>query len=245
MGEMRVGCSGWNYRHWRGLFYPEGLPVKAWFARYGAAFDTVEINNSFYRLPTAETFAAWREQAPPGFRYAVKANRFLTHQKKLKDPAEPLDRMLGHVRALGDRLGPILYQLPPRWRLDLGRLGGFLDLLPPGLEHVFEFREPSWMTDAVFRLLDDRGLSFCTHDMPDMVVPRIAVGPLAYVRFHGTTGKYVGRYPREVLEDWLEWMAAQRAQGRGVYAYFNNDIHGHAVAGALELKRLVGDRAAD
>lgn len=242
MGKIHIGCSGWNYRHWRGLFYPAKLPARTWFAHYAECFDTVEINNSFYRLPSAEVFDAWREQAPSGFRYAVKANRFLTHQKKLKDPAEPLARMFGNVLHLGDKLGPILYQLPPRWRLDLRRLHAFLDLLPPGPTHVFEFREPSWMTDVVFEMLDACGASFCTHDMPGMTVPRLAVGRVAYVRFHGSTGKYWGRYSAGQLADWQGWMESERQRGRDVYAYFNNDIHGHAIEDALALKRLFEPR---
>lgn len=182
------------YKHWRGLFYPDGLPVKRWFAHYAAAFDTVEINNSFYRLPSPETFAGWREQAPPGFHYAVKANRFLTQAKKLKDYAEPLARMMRSVEALGPALGPVLYQLPPRFAINLERLEGFLAILPRDVANVFEFREPSWYSDAVFALLERYGASLCVHDMPGSAGPLIAVGPIAYVRFHGTDGKYVGRY---------------------------------------------------
>jgi uncharacterized protein YecE (DUF72 family) len=238
MGDIRIGCSGWNYKHWRGPFYPDGLAMKHWFAHYAAAFDTVEINNSHYRLPEAAVFAAWRDAAPPGFVYAVKASRFLTHHKKLKDPDEPIERLLGRARHLGPTLGPLLYQLPPRWRLDLDRLRGFVERLPRDVVHVMEFRDPSWMTDPVFALLDAHGIGFCTHDMPGLEVPRAAVGPVAYVRFHGTAGKYVGRYSEAVLADWLAWMQAQAADGREVYAYFNNDIHGHAIDDALALKRL-------
>src|SRR5687768_5484356 len=118
MGEIRIGCSGWNYKHWRGLFYPAELPMKRWFAHYASVFDTVEINNTHYRLPEAEVFAVWRDAAPPGFVYAVKASRFLTHRKKLKDAAEPIERLTSRARHLGDRLGPLLYQLPPNWKLD-------------------------------------------------------------------------------------------------------------------------------
>src|SRR3954469_24719354 len=142
--SIRIGCSGWNYRHWRGAFYPEKLPVKRWFEYYSEQFDTVEINNSFYRLPPAETFAKWRDQAPPGFAYAVKANRYLTQAKKLKDCAEPIARMMPPVRHLDTALGPILYQLPPTLRLKPGGLEEFLTLLPTGLVHVFEFRHASW-----------------------------------------------------------------------------------------------------
>jgi uncharacterized protein YecE (DUF72 family) len=134
MERIRIGCSGWNYRHWRALFYPQGLPQKRWFAFYAGHFDTVEINNSFYRLPRTETFSKWRDQAPAGFCCAVKANRFLAQAKKLKDCAEPLQRMMVSFRALGERLGPILYQLPPRFRINLERLEDFLKLAPRDAE---------------------------------------------------------------------------------------------------------------
>src|SRR4051812_16127740 len=163
--RIRVGCSGWIYRHWRAAFYPEALAVKRWFAHYAAQFETVELNNSFYRLPKAEAFDAWREQAPAGFRYAVKANRFITQAKKLKDCAEPIARMMAPVRHLGESLGPILYQLPPRFRINLERLEAFLDLLPRDLTHVFEFREKSWLTPEMLALLERYGASFCVHDM--------------------------------------------------------------------------------
>ncbi|MGK6355097.1 DUF72 domain-containing protein [Sphingomonas sp. DT-207] len=215
---IRIGCSGWIYRHWRGRFYPEKLAVKNWFAFYAEHFDTVEINNSFYRLPKAETFDAWREQAPPGFRYAVKANRFLTQAKKLKDCAEPLERMMPPFRHLGEALGPILYQLPPRFRLNLERLESFLQIVPKDVTSVFEFRDKSWYADEVFALLDRYGASFCTHDMPGLESPRNAVGPVAYLRFHGGQGKYWGRYSDEALLAAADWMAAQARAGREVWA---------------------------
>ena len=242
-GEIRIGCSGWNYKHWRGLFYPEKMPASLWFDHYAATFDTVEINNSFYRLPTAETFDKWRGQAPPGFCYAVKANRFLTQAKKLKDCAEPLQRMLTPFRHLGDRLGPILYQLPPRFRINLERLAEFIDLLPGDLTHVFEFREKSWLTEEVLALLDARGVSFCAHDMPGSATPRWAAGPIAYVRFHGGEGKYWGRYSDEGLLSWTDWIVSEARAGRPVWCYFNNDIHAHAIDDALTLRSMVAQAA--
>ncbi|WP_116089861.1 DUF72 domain-containing protein [Sphingomonas crusticola] len=239
--SIRIGCSGWNYRHWRGPFYPEKLPVKRWFEFYAEQFDTVEINNSFYRLPPAETFDKWREQAPPGFAYAVKANRYLTQAKKLKDCAEPVARMMAPVRHLGATLGPILYQLPPTLQLNLARLEEFLTLLPKDLIHVFEFRHPSWYVPETSELLAAKGASFCCHDMAGSVSPRWAVGPIVYVRFHGGVGKYWGRYERALLADWADWMQEKKAHGRTVWAYFNNDIFAHAIADALELKRLTAN----
>lgn len=239
-GSIRIGCSGWIYKHWRGAFYPEKMPISRWFDHYAATFDTVEINNSFYRLPKAETFDKWREQAPRGFVYAVKANRFLTQAKKLKDCAEPLQRMLTPFRHLGDRLGPILYQLPPRFRVNLERLSEFIDLLPRDLVHVFEFRDKSWLTEEVLALLDARGVSFCAHDMPGSATPRWAAGRHAYVRFHGGEGKYWGRYSDEGLLGWTDWIVEQSLLGRDVWCYFNNDIHAHAVHDALTLRSMVG-----
>jgi uncharacterized protein YecE (DUF72 family) len=237
--EIRIGCSGWNYRHWRGIFYPDRLPVKDWFAFYATNFDTVEINNSFYRLPKAETFAAWRKQAPPDFRYAVKANRFLTQAKKLKDCEEPVARMMAPVRHLGETLGPVLYQLPPMLRINLDRLESFLTLLPGDVTHVFEFRDTSWYAEETLAMLDRFGAGFVAHDFPAIASPRWAVGKVAYVRFHGGVGKYYGRYPDEVLLAWAEWMAAQAEAGRPVWAYFNNDGEAAAIDDALTLKTMM------
>ena len=238
-GRIRVGCSGWVYKHWRGIFYPEDLPQKRWFERYAEEFNTVEINNSFYRLPPGETFEKWRNQAPPGFCYAVKANRYLTQAKKLKDCEEPLERMMTAVRRLGDRLGPMLYQLPPKMKLNLERLESFLRILPKGVTRAFEFRNTDWYREEVFALLDRYGASFCVHDMPGSTSERIAVGPTAYVRFHGGEGKYWGRYSDEALLGWSDWILDQARQGRGVWCYFNNDIGGHAIEDARTLRSMI------
>jgi uncharacterized protein YecE (DUF72 family) len=238
-GTVRIGCSGWIYRHWRGLFYPESLPQRLWFDHYAETFATVEINASFYRRPTPENFDAWRDRAPPGFRYAVKVPRFITHMKKLMDCAEPVAEFLARARRLGETLGPVLYQLPPRWALNRERLDDFLALLPPDLTHVFEFREKSWMTEEVLALLDARGVSFCAHDMPGSATPRWAAGPIAYVRFHGGEGKYWGRYSDEGLLAWTDWLVGEARGGRDVWCYFNNDIGGHAVHDALTLRSMV------
>lgn len=251
--DLRIGCSGWQYTHWQGDFYPAALRQAEWFLFYASRFDTVEINNSFYRLPEAETFARWREQAPPGFVFAVKASRFLTHMKKLKDPDEPLDRFFRHARELGPRLGPVLYQLPPRWPLNLERFEGFLDALARVMSelrasgfhgrvrHVVEFREPSWYDDRVYALLDRHRVALCLHDMQGSESPRALVGPFVYVRFHGWT-KYAGRYSDANLDAWADWLAAQRAAGQDVFAYFNNDAGGHAPRDAIRLRDRIHSR---
>ncbi|HVU29414.1 MAG TPA: DUF72 domain-containing protein [Sphingomicrobium sp.] len=239
-GDIRVGCSGWVYRHWRGIFYPEALPQKRWFELYSEEFDTVEINASFYRLPLASTFESWREKAPDGFCYALKANRFITHLKKLLDCDEPLERFIGLARLLRGKLGPILYQLPPSLHKDLPRLGAFLAKLPAEPLQVVEFRHKSWYDEAVLELLDRHGVGFVTHDLKGLESPRWASGRTAYVRFHGAKGKYWGRYEEEDLLEWTDWCLEQSLLGRSVWCYFNNDIHGHSIEDARTLKSMVG-----
>jgi len=235
---MRVGCSGWLYKHWRGDFYPPGMPGSAWFAHYASVFDTVEINNTFYRLPEASTFEGWRRRAPAGFLFAVKASRYLTHLKKLKDPEDPLQRFFDRARCLGPTLGPVLYQLPPHWPLDLDRLEGFLRALPAHVRHVIEFRDPSWYAPVVLDRLERAGVSLCLHDMQGSATGRLRVGPAVYVRFHGVT-RYGGRYGDEELAPWADWLLAEHQAGRDVFAYFNNDIGGHAPRDAVRLRRML------
>ena len=237
-----VGCSGWEYKHWRGDFYPVDVPKARWFEYYAARFDTVEINNTFYRLPEQSTFAAWAARAPSGFTFAIKASRFLTHMKKLKDPEEPLHRLFSRMRPLGNHLGPVLYQLPPGWKLDRQRLEYFLQALPEGVHHVLEFRDPSWYADDVKGMLARHGVSLCLHDMRGSATERERIGPIVYVRFHGATGHYHGGYPEDRLRGWADWLNAQRTDGADVYAYFNNDVGGHAPRDAVTLRRLLDDR---
>jgi uncharacterized protein YecE (DUF72 family) len=238
LNRFRIGCSGWQYKHWRGDFYPAELRVHAWFRHYSSVFDTVEINNSFYRWPDASTFAKWREQAPPGFLYAVKASRFLTHMKKLKDPDEPVQRTFENVRPLGSRLGPVLYQLPPRFPVNLERLETFLRTLPRRTLQTIEFRDPSWYIEDVFALLRKYKVALCLHDMQGSATDRMVVGPFIYVRFHFGTQKYGGRYEDRRLEEWASWLTGQTRDLR-VFAYFNNDTGGHAPRDAVRLRSMI------
>jgi uncharacterized protein YecE (DUF72 family) len=234
----RVGCSGWQYKHWRANFYPDGLPQSRWFDYYATQFDTVEINNTFYRLPEKTTFAAWEKQAPKGFLYAVKASRYLTHMKKLKEPAEPLQRLFARAQPLGRTFGPVLYQLPPNWDVDIPRLTAFLRRLPRRRIHAIEFRNPSWYAAEVYALLTRFGVALCLHDMAGSATGRIAIGPFVYVRFHGPQ-KYNGRYDDRTIDDWGAWIAAQTRDGRAAFAYFNNDIGGHAPRDAVRLRAAI------
>ena len=243
--QIRVGCSGWQYKHWRADFYPAELPQSRWFPHYALSFDTVEINNSFYRLPPPETFVKWREQAPRRFLYAVKASRFLTHMKKLKDPEDPLFRIFEGATKLGPHLGPILYQLPPNFPVNVDRLAHFLRALPPAaraaagkpisLRHVIEFREPSWYIEPVYELLRQHNVALCLHDMQGSATEKLTVGPFIYVRFHGWT-KYTGRYEDGRLDEWADWLVERIADGLDVFAYFNNDVGGHAPRDAVRLR---------
>ena len=227
--------------------YPKELPTERWLNAYTKRFDTVELNNSFYRLPEAEQFDRWRRQVPRGFEFAVKASRFLTHFKRLIDPQEPIDRLLARAKRLGPALGPILYQLPPGWIPPLDRFEHFLELLPrrvsardQPLRHAVEFRDPRGYEPRMLDLLARHDVGLCVHDMPGSESPRILVGPLAYVRFHGFGAKYGGGYPLQTLLEWADWLRDE-TESRPAYVYFNNDRDAHAVANAETLERLLGE----
>ena len=236
---VRIGTSGWVYKHWRGLYYPPDLRQSEWFGFYARQFETVEINNSFYRLPSEAAFDAWRAQALPGFLYSLKASRFLTHLKKLKDPEEPIRIFFERAGRLGPALGPVLYQLPPNWRADLPRFEHFLGALPRGYLHAIEFRDPSWLVEEVFRLMEQFGVAHCIHDMPPLEVPERVTASQVYLRFHGDRD-HSGDYPTPVLEVWARRIIDWQAQGLDVYAYFNNDPGGNALRNASTLKGLLG-----
>lgn len=240
----RIGCSGWNYKAWSGPFYPRTLPPAQWLEFYAERFDTVEINSTFYRLPERSVFAGWRARLPKHFLAAIKASRFLTHMKRLRDPVEPLARLFSRADALERRLGPVLYQLPGNFSCDLSRLEAFLKTLPKRwrgmrLHHVMEFRHPSWYAKDTFDLLEQQGLSLCLHDKLGSRIVGPPVGPLVYVRFHGTSGHYHGSYTRRELNGWARRLAEYAQDGREVFAYFNNDPGAAAVRNALTLRNAV------
>jgi uncharacterized protein YecE (DUF72 family) len=231
--------------------YPRDLPSREWLAAYTARFDTVELNNSFYRLPEPAQFSDWRDQVPRGFVFAVKASRYLTHFKRLIDPEEPLDRLLRAAAPLKRALGPVLYQLPPRWVPPQDRLEHFLASLPrtigrPArrLEHVIEFRDPRCYDDRILAALDRHGVSLCLHDMPGSETPRVRIGPCLYLRLHGFGAKYGGSYPDDVLEGWAAWVT-DAASARNGYVYFNNDRDANAVRDADRLRALLKASASD
>jgi uncharacterized protein YecE (DUF72 family) len=238
--DIRVGTSGWYYDHWKETFYPPDLPKSRWLEHYAEYFDTVEINNTFYHLPKEKTLQRWHKVAPKGFLYAVKASRYITHIKKLNDASEPLERFFERVKLLKNSLGPVLYQLPPSLHKDIARLEAFIGLLPKKPPAVFEFRHESWYSNDTFDLLNKLGVGFCIHDMPGNESPRVVTSDIVYLRFHGTSGRYAGSYPKSQLHDWAEWIKDHAQNARAIYAYFNNDAHGHAIKNAKTLRMLVG-----
>jgi uncharacterized protein YecE (DUF72 family) len=234
-----IGTSGWVYPHWRGVFYPSDLQQSQWYKHYAKHFNTVEINYSFYRLPTEEAFNRWRKQAPAEFIYAVKANRYLTHLKRLKEVAEPLTRFLTRVERLEEKLGPILWQLPPHWRADPERIRAFANHLPKDMTHVFEFRDRRWFIPQIREILEQFELTFCIFDMPDLPCPPWITSRNVYLRFHGKEMVYGGLYGRESLKPWADRIRHWLGDNRKVYAYFNNDAFGYALEDALALQDLL------
>ena len=239
--RVRIGTSGWEYRDWKGRFYPADLPKGRWLEFYAERFDCVELNASFYRLPAEAVFAGWRRRVPDGFSFAVKASRYLTHVRRLREPAEPLDRLWSRARNLENRLGPVLYQLPPQWRPNGERLASFLAALPDG-DQVLEFRDRRWYRGDILAMVDEAGVAVCLHDMPGSSPPAQRTGRLVYVRFHGAGAKYAGRYSSQRLSAWADRMAEWASHGWPVWAFFNNDIGGQAVIDAERLRTMVERR---
>jgi uncharacterized protein YecE (DUF72 family) len=241
VGRARVGCSGWSYRHWRGLVYPAEMTQKGWFAHYAQLFDTVELNNTFYRLPTEAAVEGWAKAAPPDFVFALKLGGFGSHRMKLRDAASWLPNHLDRAERLGASLGPTLVQLPPRWRRNAERLDEFLTVAPTTMRWAVEIREPSWLHDEVFEVLRRHGAALCIHDLIDDH-PFVMTTNWTYVRFHGPNAvrePYRGAYGADRLHAHGERLGAELAAGNDVYCYFNNDIEGLAVPDAQLLRSVL------
>ena len=239
--NYRIGTSGYVYGHWRGSFYPQEMPQKDWFGHYAARFDTVEINNSFYRLPPPETFAQWRERAPKGFLYAVKYSRFGSHMKRLLDPEQHMARFLASALELRETLGPVLVQLPPNWRADPERLDAFLGVAPKKLRWAIEFRDASWLCGPVYAVLRRHNAALVIHDLLPHH-PELRTADWSYRRYHGQN--YSGSYTPQFLSAQARLIADDLEAGRDVFVYFNNDLGGHAIRNALALRRYLDARVA-
>jgi len=236
---VHIGTSGWHYAHWRGPFYSDNLGADRFLAYYAARFPTVEINNSFYRLPSEQALETWRDTAPPGFIFAVKASRFITHLKKLQDPERSLAPFLDRIALLGEKLGPILFQLPPRWHFDAARLAAFLTVLPAAHRYTLELRDRSWINASALKLLTAHGVAFCIYELAGYLSPREVTADFVYIRLHGPGGPYQGQYDLWTLTAWARAIAAWSQQGREVFCYFDNDEAGYAAKNALQLQELL------
>jgi uncharacterized protein YecE (DUF72 family) len=245
--EIRVGTSGWHYRSWHGPFYPARTKIKDFLTYYVQHFDTAEINNSFYRLPSEQAVRAWHVSTPKRFLFAWKASRFITHMKRLKGIEESIDLVFGRMDVLGDKFGPVLFQLPPTFKADAEtreRVARCLSLIPESRRCAFEFRHPSWYEEPAFRILRDHNAALCISDHADAPAPWEATADFTYVRAHGTNGRYAGSYSAETLQTWAGHIADWRKSGRGVYVYFDNDIKSAAPGDAQTLLRLLsGDQS--
>jgi len=241
MANTYIGTSGWNYDHWRENFYPEDLDSSEWLSFYQDQFNTVEINNSFYKLPEKETLRSWRDTVTKDFKLTPKANRYITHMKKLKEPEESLQNMLEAFSELKDSIGPILFQLPPNWNFNRERLGHFLSLLPEDKRAAFEFRDRSWINDESLELLVEHNASFCIYDLTGYQTPEYMPADFVYLRLHGPNKEeeLKGCYTEEQLTGWADKIKQWTKNGRDVFVYFNNDDKGYAPDNAKKLQSIL------
>jgi uncharacterized protein YecE (DUF72 family) len=242
-GKVCIGTSGWHYTHWKGPFYPEELSNKEMLSFYVKHFSTVEMNRTFYSVPKKSVFQGYCDKVPRSFIFAVKASRFITHIKHLKDPKKTLKRFFQSVDCLKTHLGPILFQLSPSWKLNIERLASFLKALPKGHRYVFEFRNPTWLCDPVYDLLRKYNVAFCIYELDHFLSPNAVTADFVYVRLHGPKGAYQGSYSPAILKKWAHFFKKELKEGKDVYCYFDNDQKGYAAKNAMELKKyLIGLR---
>ncbi len=239
MNCIHVGTSGWHYKHWKGNFYPQDIAAVRMLPYYAQHFGTVEINNSFYRLPTSTAVENWRQQTPKDFLFAVKASRYITHMKKLLDPETTTSKLFKMAEGFGDKLGPILFQFPSAWQVNEDRLIYFLSALPPNHRYAFELRHPSWQDARIYRTLERFKAALCIFDIGGYQSPIEATADFVYVRLHGPGKAYQGKYTNDSLRMWTRWIENWTKQSRDVFVYFDNDQAGFAAQNALELQNLI------
>ncbi len=234
-----IGTSGWHYKHWKGTYYPADIKAADQFSVYQERLGTVEVNNTFYRLPEAETFGNWAAASKEDFIFSVKASRFFTHNKKLNVSKEEMHLFFDRVSHLGEKLGVILFQLPPKWKMNTERLRYFLSNLPEGYRYTFEFRDQSWYHEEVYSILKEFNIAFCIYELAGHRSPEVITADFVYIRLHGPGEKYSGDYSKQVLAAWARKCKKWMKEGRDVYVYFDNDIGGHAGFNAGELKNML------
>jgi uncharacterized protein YecE (DUF72 family) len=237
--KIYIGTSGWHYKHWKGTFYPEDIKEKDQLVKYIETFNTVELNNSFYHLPLRSTFTQWKKSVPDNFIFAVKGSRYITHMKKLKESNEALQALLHNASGLKEKLGPVLFQLPPGWKINTQRLEDFLKQLPRKFRFAFEFRNKTWYTEDVYALLRKYNCAFCIYELDRHLSPLEVTTDFVYVRLHGPAGKYQGSYTKRQLSSWAKTCAAWKQNHKDVYIYFDNDQEGYAAFNARTLQALL------
>jgi uncharacterized protein YecE (DUF72 family) len=243
VGALHVGTSGWAYAKWQGIFYPDDWPRNRDLEYYARIFDSVEVNNTFYRLPTPAQLDTWRRRTPDGFRFALKGSRFVTHRKRLSDAALHVPLLVDRLPALREKAGVLLWQLPPGWEFDEARLREFLETLPDSPPSAMEFRDPTWLNTTTRRLLARFGVGFVVHDHAQLTTPAWVTAPFVYLRFHGPRGDYHGSYDRAALATWADRAGRWLDRGSDVWAYFNNDADGRAPFDAQTFRELVSPGA--
>jgi len=235
---LHVGTSGWQYAHWKRVFYPEKLPQRSWLPYFAERFQTVEVNNTFYNLPEKAVFESWRKATPDDFVFALKMSRFLTHLKRLHDPEEPVHRFLERARGLGRKMGPVLIQLPPRFEQNLELLSHALKLFPRPVRVSVEFRDESWFTDETRALLERHSAALCLADTPRRKQPMWRTADWGFVRFHEGKSPHPPGYERDVLRRWVARIAETWPSSADVFVYFNNDRGGYAIRDAIVFAEL-------
>jgi uncharacterized protein YecE (DUF72 family) len=241
MPELFIGCSGFSYPHWRGAFYPAALSQRQWLAHYSSHFSSVELNVTFYRLLKPATFEKWRLETPLGFSFAIKGSRFITHVKRLHEPEEPLERFFAAPLELGEKLRAVLWQFPPGFKADTGRLGRFLELLERyPVRNTLEFREASWLSEEVVAICRKHNAALCMADWPEFLDEPPLTADFVYLRRHGRGGDYATSYSHEELARDAERIRRYLAEGQDVFIYFNNDAFGNAPENARELAGILG-----
>lgn len=237
-GTIHIGTSGWHYAHWVGPFYPRTMSTDEFLAYYVRHFATVEINNTFYHLPAVKTLKDWARETPKSFLFACKGSRFITHMKKLKDPKASIQRFFEAIEVLRPKLGPIVFQLPPRWGRNADRLKAFLEALPDTYRYAFEFRDTSWFDEEIYRVLRSHNAAFCMYHLAGLWSPEIVTADFIYARLHGPKGPYEGSYSASLLRRWAAKCKQWSKEGKEVYCYFDNDDRGFAPINALALLKI-------
>ena len=237
--RIHIGTSGWEYRHWEKEFYMQRYPSGTKLESYSKSLTTVEINNTFYQLPDKEKLRKWARTVPSHFTFAVKASRYITHIKKMKNPKVSIKRFFSRISVLKEKLGPILFQLPPVWKCNCERLREFINVLPDGFRYVFEFRNKTWINQDVLRILKQNNMTFCMYDLGGWLSPKEITSDLIYVRLHGPGNPYEGSYTASVLAGWAGAFHAWAKKGHTVYCYFDNDQNAYAPLNALKLQEMI------